>query len=298
MSRGGITSWDALVGDVGTNSPVDGAAHATRVPAATKSVALDQLVPNPYNPRDSLGDLAELASIVDHQLQPAVAVTRSAFLALFPDAEVAGKWVVIIGNRRLAAAVKFGRPTLDIVVKDDLARDRATLLTAVISENVDRKGFDVIEEAKAVERLVAECGSAEGAKESLKKSSTWITQRRALLKLDPLLQDALRRGALPVRDAREWAKLPAAEQVERFKARTDGDGGGVAEDGDVGPDPGGRSTPGGGSASPGAHRARSLSRALRRFDTDPAALAGALYEELGEGGVKTLLTQLRRRLRP
>ena len=289
MSRGGITDWDSLLGDVGSNSPVDGAASTTRAPAPTKAVALDQLVPNPYNPRDSLGDLAELASIVDHQLQPAIAVTRATFLGLFPDAEVAGKWVVIIGNRRLAAASKFGRPTLDIIVKDDLARDRATLLSAVISENVDRKGFDVIEEAKAVDRLVAEYGSAEAAKESLKKSSTWITQRRALLKLDPLLQDALRRGELPVRDARELARLSHADQVERWKSRTSTGGGGAGRHG------GGRSTPGG--SAPGAPRARSLSRALRRFDTDPAALAGALYEELGERGVKTLISQLRKSLR-
>jgi ParB family chromosome partitioning protein len=292
VSRGGITDWDSLLSDVGSNSPVDGAANATRAPAPTKAVPLDQLVANPYNPRDSLGDLADLASIVDHQLQPAIAVTRATFLGLFPDAEVAAKWVVIIGNRRLAAARKFGRPTLDIIVKDDLARDRATLLSAVISENVDRKGFDVIEEAKAVERLVAEYGSAEAAKESLKKSSTWITQRRALLKLDPVLQDALRRGDLPVREGRELAKLSHAEQVEFWKSRTDAGSGGADHHSSR------RSSPGEGSASPGAPRARSLSRALRRFDTDPAALAGALYDELGETRVKTLVSQLRKRLRP
>ena len=57
--------------------------------------------------------------------------------------------MVIIGNRRLAAAQKFGRPELDIVVKDELAKDRATLLTAIIAENVDRSGFDVIEESQS-----------------------------------------------------------------------------------------------------------------------------------------------------
>ena len=294
MSRGGITDWDSLLGDVGSNSPVDGGtATASRtLSAASKSVALDDLVPNPHNPRDSLGDLAELASIADHQLQPAVAVTRAAFRALFPDAEVAGKWVVIIGNRRLAAAAKFGRPTLDIIVKDDLARDRATLLSAVISENVDRKGFDVIEEAKAVEQLVAECGTAEAAKESLKKSSTWITQRRALLKLHPQLQDAVRGGELAIREARELAKAAPEEQLARWHAlNRHRNGGGAA------PQTGGRSGANTGSDAPGASRARSLSRALRRFDTDPAALAGALYDELGERGVKTLLSQLRQRLR-
>ena len=120
----------------------------------SRSVPLRDLVTNPHNPRDSVGDLDELASIAEFQLQPVVAVTRDAFQKLYPDTAVSARWVVIIGNRRLAAAHKFGRPELDVVIKDELAKDPATLLTAVIAENVDRSGFDVIEEAKAVQRLV------------------------------------------------------------------------------------------------------------------------------------------------
>jgi ParB family chromosome partitioning protein len=291
MSKGGVTSWGSLVDDVGKNSTVDGRrANRAGTVTAGRSVPLTDLVPNPYNPRDSIGDLAELASIVDHQLQPAVVVTRTAFQALFPDAAVAGKWVVIIGNRRLAAAEKFGRPHLDIVVKDDLARDRATLLGAVISENVDRQAFDVIEEAKAVEQLVAASGSAQGAGEALKKSETWISQRRALLRLDPALQNALRRGELPIRDARELAKMPPADQIHTWQARSGATAGGGA---------GAHSRPPNASATgatPASPRTRSLSRALRRFDTEPNALALALYEELGSGGAKTLIGLLRKQL--
>ena len=58
-------------------------------------------------------------------------VTRGAFEKLYPETSISARWVVVIGNRRLAAAHKFGRPELDVVVKDELAKDRATLLTAV-----------------------------------------------------------------------------------------------------------------------------------------------------------------------
>ena len=224
MGRGGVKTFDALVDAVGDNSSVDGKAHAPVVAprsGLSRSVPLRDLVGNPYNPRDSVGDLDELASIVEFQLQPVVVVTRGAFQDIYPDASISARWVVIIGNRRLAAAQKFGRPELDIVVKDELAKDRATLLTAVISENVDRSGFDVIEEAKAVESLVEEYGSADAAADHLRKSKTWVSHRRALLKLAPDLQEATRRGDLAIREARSLARVPLEQQVARWSAARD-----------------------------------------------------------------------------
>ena len=111
--RGGVKTFDALVDAVGDNSSVDGRALAPVVAprsGLSRSVPLLDLVGNPYNPRDSVGDLAELASIVEFQLQPVVVVTRGAFQTIYPDASISARWVVIIGNRRLAAAQRFGRP--------------------------------------------------------------------------------------------------------------------------------------------------------------------------------------------
>ena len=119
---------------------------------------LSDLTPNPRNPRDDVGNLEDLASIADMQLQPAVVVTAKAFQQLYPDDTIDTRYVVINGCRRLAAAHKFGRTDLEIVVNDNVARDRVTLISASIAENVDRQDFDVIEEARAVETLVQECG--------------------------------------------------------------------------------------------------------------------------------------------
>jgi ParB family chromosome partitioning protein len=251
------------------------------------------LVANPYNPRDSVGDLEELASIADFQLQPVVVVTRGAFQNIYPDAGISARWVVIIGNRRLAAAQKFGRPELDIVIKDELAKDRATLLTAVISENVDRSGFDVIEEAKAVESLVGEYGSADAAAEHLRKSKTWVSHRRALLNLAPNLQEATRRGDLAIREARSLARVPLEQQVARWNAARDR----RTADADVDDKPGegsGESPP---SAQPASPSLRSVTKALRKFDTEPNALAVALRDQLGETGARTLVSQLRKLLK-
>ena len=296
MARGGVKTFDGLVEAVGDNSSVDGDARPIGPrPAVTRSVPLRDLIANPHNPRDSVGDLDELASIAEFQLQPAIVVTRAAFEKLYPETSISARWVVVIGNRRLAAAHKFGRSELDVVVKDELARDRATLLTAVISENVDRSGFDVIEEAKAVESLVDEYGSADAAADHLRKSKTWVSQRRALLKLAPALQEATRRGDLAIREARSLARVPLEQQVTRWTAVTDRRGSGRGTEADGGKSGAEGNGDGGGEAA--SRRSRSISKALHKFDTAPDELAVALRDQLGDSGAKTLVVQLRKLLR-
>lgn len=293
MGRGGVKTFEGLVDEVGDHSPVDGSPQTPVVvprSAMSRSVPLKDLVGNPHNPRDSVGDLSDLASIAEFQLQPVVAVSRAAFQAAYPGTEVSARWVVILGNRRLAAAHKFGRSELDIVIRDDLAADEASVLTAVISENVDRKGFDVIEEAKAVERLVSLYASADLAGEHLRKSKTWISQRRALLKLAPDLQQALRRGDLAIREARDLARVPLEQQVARWNAArnplpVEGNASGDDQQGSDSSNTAGDS---------GSHSLRSVTRAIRKFDAEPRALALALRDELGESGTKTLINQLRK----
>lgn len=294
MAKGSVTSFASLVDVVGDNSSVDGAANGqSSAPRSglTRSVPLRDLVGNPHNPRDSVGNLEELASILEFQLQPVVVVSRNAFEKLYPDDKITARWVVIIGNRRLAAAQKFGRPELDIVIKDELAKDRGTMLTAVIAENVDRAGFDVIEEAKAVESLVVEFGSADAAAAHLHKSKTWVSQRRALLKLAPEIQEATRKGDLAIREARSLAQVPLEQQVARWNSvRRRG-----VDDAD---DSQGSSGPGerrehAGHAAP-APTLRTVTKAIRNFDAEPHALAVALRDELGESGVKTLMSQFRK----
>ena len=77
MGRGGVKTFDALVDAVGDNSSVDGTAQAPVITARSglsRAVPLRDLIGNPNNPRDSVGDLEELASIVEFQLQPVVVV--------------------------------------------------------------------------------------------------------------------------------------------------------------------------------------------------------------------------------
>ncbi|EME67350.1 putative transcriptional regulator [Rhodococcus ruber BKS 20-38] len=279
MARGTRTSLASLAAAVGEHSPVDRHPHRS----APTTAPLTDLVANPRNPRDDLGDLSDLASITETQLQPVLVVTREAYLRLYPQDETdlaEARWVVINGCRRYAAASKFGRTRLDIVVKDEVAHDRATLLAAAVTENIGRRDFDVIEEAKAVELLVTECGRADAAAARLGKTEGWVSQRRALLKLAPELQIALRRGELAVRHARSLARVPLEQQVDTWQAQqnkaTD------MEDAAVGPPRHPR---------PKADAAKVV-RAFRRLDADPPTLADALRDYLDEDGLRTLIGAL------
>jgi ParB family transcriptional regulator, chromosome partitioning protein len=273
MARGGRKSFAELVGEVGDNSAVD---QINDIPSRT--APLTDLTPNPRNPRDDLGDLSELESIADMQLQPAVVVTKGAYLKLYPDDRIGTRFVVINGCRRLAAAHKFGRTDLDIVLNDEIARDRVTLISASIAENVDRQDFDVIEEAKAVDALVRECGSAVDAATRLRKHETWVSQRRALLQLAPELQTALRRGELAIREARQLARVPLEQQVMRWRVAQD-------KKNDDGKNNG---APDKRPPSP----SRVIVSALKEFDSKPHLLADALRSHLGPEGIKTLLAAL------
>jgi len=273
MARGQRTNLASLANSVGDHSPVE---QITAMPSRT--APLTELSPNPRNPRDDLGDLSDLESIANMQLQPAVVVTKGAYLQLYPDDPVTTRFVVINGCRRLAAAHKYGRTDLAIVVNDEIARDRITLISASIAENVDRQDFDVIEEAKAVQSLVTECGSAMEAAHRLRKTQAWVSQRRALLALAPELQTALRRGELAIRQARSLARVPLEQQVVRWRAAQDK----RSDDGEPNRPPDKR------SPSP----SRIIAIALGEFHSRPQLLADALRVHLGPDGVKTLLAVL------
>lgn len=189
-------------------------------PPRVRRVPVEAVAPNPINPRGALGDLADLESMKDGQLQPCVVVTRAAFVAIHPEHEAAlgaAEYVVLAGSRRRAAAEKFGVPTLDVMVRDELAADQGSFSLKAITENVDRLNLNPMEEARAVELLAGLLGTANRAAEALHRSPGWVRQRRILLDLTPDMQAHLLAGDLKIEDAREIGKLPPEEQEPTWK---------------------------------------------------------------------------------
>ncbi|MDV6271425.1 ParB/RepB/Spo0J family partition protein [Rhodococcus globerulus] len=292
--RGGRIDLASLAGSVGDNSSVDNkpATEPSKNPSVNTlanastymdgqllaDVPLGELIGNPRNPRRRIGDLSDLSTIAERQLQPGVAVTRSTWLKIFPADEKligAARYIVVNGNRRLAASKEFGRIGMDVVVRDSIATSSESILEAAIIENIGRSDFDVLEEAEAVHALVAECGSADAAAQRLGRSKGWVSQRRALLKLSPELQEKLRGGELAIRLARSLAQVPLEGQVKAWRAAQERAEKHSAEEGSTETDP--PTEISSSSTLVTAKAVRSL-RSLRKVGVNPEVLASALRE--------------------
>ncbi|MER6249422.1 ParB/RepB/Spo0J family partition protein [Streptomyces griseorubiginosus] len=183
------------------------------------SLPLNRLVPTRFNPRRRFGTDDELREfgqkLAKEQLQPAVVVSRTAYLKLWPEeAEHVGDaaYVIANGERRYRASRLAGRPVLEVVHKEDVASSRAAFLDAVQSENNDRQDLDPIERALAIDIMVRELGGADQVAVYYGKTKGWVSQQRKLLKLTPELQDLVSSGELPVRVGRDIAGLPPEVQ--------------------------------------------------------------------------------------
>jgi ParB family chromosome partitioning protein len=194
------------------NTPVTG--HSS---PQTPKVPVDQLAANPYNPRATLAAIEEMADSLASRgiIQPLTVVTREAFLAAHPDHAsdlASANYVVVDGNRRLAGAKLAGLDDAPVHVDDTLAQDADTLLETALTAAVQHEDLEPLDEAKALERLVEVHGSQRAVARALGKSSGWVTQRLALLKLTPELKKALEDKTLPVKVARTVGQLPERQQ--------------------------------------------------------------------------------------
>ncbi|MFG2437956.1 plasmid partitioning protein [Streptomyces sp. NPDC048508] len=180
---------------------------------------LDEVSPTPLNPRRNFGSDEDKTRFGEElrqaQLAACVAVSRPAYLALWPDHdERIGKaeHVLVNGERRFRSAVHVGLDSLDFVVRDDLASSREAFIDHLLKENLEREDFDVIERARGVEALVTVCGeqSERGARsraaERLGKDRSWVTNQLSLLDLPEEIQVMLSSGDLAERDGRSLAR--------------------------------------------------------------------------------------------
>ncbi|MEW2402217.1 ParB N-terminal domain-containing protein [Streptomyces sp. NPDC046862] len=190
------------------------------------SVPLDKLVPTRFNPRRRFGTEAELREfgekLAKEQLQPAVVVSRTAYLKLWPEeAEYVGQaaYVIANGERRYRASRLVGRPALEVVHKEDVAKSRADFLDAVQSENNDRENLDPIERALGIDIMVTQLDGADPVAVYYGKTKGWVSQQRKLLKLTAELQELVAVGEMPIRVARDIAGLPQEVQAAAWKEK-------------------------------------------------------------------------------
>ncbi|WP_331734059.1 plasmid partitioning protein (plasmid) [Streptomyces sp. NBC_01220] len=199
---------------------------------------LNEVAPTPLNPRRNFGTKEELTRFGEElrvaQLAACVAVSREAYLSLWPDHEnEVGDvgHILVNGERRYRSAAQVGLDALDFVVRDELATSRETFINHLLKENLDRADFDIIERARGINELVEVCaeeslrGARARAAENLGKDRSWITHQLSLLELPEAIQQMLSSGDLPERDGRLLVRhlkdhqglLSAAELLQVLK---------------------------------------------------------------------------------
>lgn len=196
-------------------------------PVDPARVPLSQLAGNPENPRESLGNLDELAASLAEQglLQPLHVLPRRAYLEVHPEHEAAideAVFVVVNGNRRLAAARQAGLEAVAVHVRGPRGADgesEVSLRAAVLAENIHRQDLHPLEEAQEIDKLLGLGLNRSQTASLLGKSNGWVTQRLILLDLHTDLQKLLRSGELKLAEARELGKLPPEEQLAAHQER-------------------------------------------------------------------------------
>ena len=131
-------------------------------------IPIEQIDPNPNQPRQVMGDLSELmASIAEKGiLEPLVVRQRGECFQ------------IVAGERRYQAAVQVGLRELPVVVRDV---DETEMLELALIENLQRKDLTPFEESEALHGLAESCGyTHEDLARRLGKSRTSITESLAL----------------------------------------------------------------------------------------------------------------------
>jgi len=136
-----------------------------------RMVPIEQVDPNPSQPRQMMGDLTELiASIAEKGiLEPLIVRQRG------------DRFEIVAGERRYQAAVQAGLHELPVVLRD--ADDNEVIELALV-ENLQRKDLTAFEEADALQALASRCGyTHEDLARKLSKSRTSVTESLSLAKM-------------------------------------------------------------------------------------------------------------------
>lgn len=133
-----------------------------------RMVPIEQVDPNPDQPRQVMGDLSELmASIAEKGvIEPLIVRQRG------------NRYQIVAGERRYQASVRVGLREVPVVIREV---DDNEIIEVALVENIQRKDLSPFEEAEALQSLADRCGyTHEDMARRLGKSRTSVTESLAL----------------------------------------------------------------------------------------------------------------------
>lgn len=147
-------------------------------------VGIDQLDPNPLQPRVEIGDLSELiSSVKEHGVLEPLLVKPSA---------IKGRWMIIAGERRWRAATAAGLKEVPCIEKDV---DEEVVAEIALIENMQRKDLTPWEEADGLAALCQRFGyTHEDVARKIGKSRSTVTEALALATIPEEIREECRRA--------------------------------------------------------------------------------------------------------
>jgi ParB family chromosome partitioning protein len=169
-------------------------------------IAIENLVPNPQQPRAEIGDLSELVSSIREQgiLEP----------LLVRPSDV-GRFMIIAGERRYRAGVKAGLKEVPCIEFD--VDDRAVAEISLI-ENLQRKDLTAFEEADGLRALVDRFAyTHEQIAKRIGKSRTSITESLSIGSLPSEIREECRRADITAKSMLlQVVRQPSVTEMKSF----------------------------------------------------------------------------------
>ena len=174
--------------------------------ASNTKALIGDLTRNPYQPRQIFNEekLEELANSIKKNgvIQP---------IAVRPDKSNDGKYQIVAGERRWLAAQKAGLHEIPVVILD---LDDSESLEVAIVENIQRDDLNVIEEAKAYERLHKEFDyDHERIASFMSKSRSHVSNTLRLLTLPSDVKAMIEEGLITAGQARPLVGVANATNI-------------------------------------------------------------------------------------
>jgi ParB family transcriptional regulator, chromosome partitioning protein len=162
-----------------------------------REIPVDCIDSSPRNPRRRLDHLHELAdSLREHGLLQPIVVRA--------HPSEAGRYELVAGHRRLAAALSLGWSRIPAAVRS-AESDTAYVLTLV--ENLQRQDLSPRDESQALETLVRERGwSTRQVANAVKRSQSYVSRRLRVFE-DPIVGPFVLQDRLSISAAEELLPL-------------------------------------------------------------------------------------------
>jgi len=177
-------------------------------PKTLRFLKLDEIRSNPYQPRTEIEeDISGLAASIKEKgvLQPVVVRQRS------------DGYELVVGERRLRAAIKVGLSTIPAIVKDI---SESEMLELALVENIQRTDLNPIDEALAYKRLVDEFNlTHDEIAEKVGKDRSTISNALRLLTLPPKVRGYLAQRKISAGHARALLAITDRREQEQICER-------------------------------------------------------------------------------